>query len=75
MTSTARQPVPLQTGVVVRLNSDAGFGYVRNETGDRQYIFVFGAAIKRAQAGKLAVGQPVRFRISGKDRVDELVAA
>jgi cold shock CspA family protein len=64
---------PLQEGTVVRLNLDAGFGYVRDRKGSHQYIFVFGSALKRAQVKYLSVGKSVHFRVNGKGRVNELV--
>lgn len=63
----------LQEGTVVRLNTDAGFGYVRDAKAERSYIFLFGRAIKHSQVHLLAVGKPVKFRVSGQGRVDELV--
>ena len=65
----------LQSGTVVQLNPSAGFGYVRNQSGDHQYIFVFGTAIRRSVAKSLFVGKSVRFRVSGMGRVDELCVA
>ena len=75
MSNTEIEPSRLQKGVVARLNSRAGFGYVLDQRGDHQYIFVFGSAIKRSLAGKLTTGSPVKFRVSGDGRVDELVIA
>lgn len=63
---------PLQVGTVARLNTNAGFGYVRNEKGDHQYIFVFGSAIKHSNVKNLSVGKAVRFRVTEKGRVEEL---
>ena len=63
----------MQLGVVASLNWEAGFGYVRDQTGTHQYIFIVGKAIKHSQARLLAVGMAVHFRVSGLGRVDELV--
>lgn len=73
MTALKSNSTPLQEGTVARLNPGAGFGYVRDRTGSNEYIFVFGSALKRAQAKNLSVGKTVQFRVSGQGRVDELV--
>ena len=57
-----------QDGVVARLNKAAEFGYVLAEDGQR-YIFVFGYALKRADGGRLNVGQAVRFQLDPQGRV------
>jgi hypothetical protein len=41
--------------------------------GVHRYIFVFGTARKHSEARHLTVGKPVKFRVSGRGRVDELV--
>ena len=63
-----------QTGVVSRLNWDAGLGYVRTDDGRFQFIFVVGKTLPNREARKLTVGQRVRFRLSAPNRVAELVA-
>lgn len=65
----------LQRGTVARLNLSAGFGYVRDESGEHSYIFLVGTAIKHSQVVNLSVGKHVQFRVSGQGRVDELVVA
>lgn len=62
----------LQEGTVARLNPKAGFGYVRDQSGANEYIFVFGFALKHSLAKNLSLGAHVQFRVSGKGRVDEL---
>jgi cold shock CspA family protein len=59
-----------EIGVVDHLDLPAGFGYVRS--GSRRYIFVLGVAIRHSDAGRLRVGSRVRFRVSGRGRVDSL---
>lgn len=68
-------PLTLQSGTVTRLNRDVGFGYVLDQWRLRQYIFVFGAAIKHSQTGQLAVGKPVMFRLGDEGRVEQLIPA
>jgi len=51
----------------------AGFGYVRDQLGANEYIFIFGFALKHSQAENLSVGAHVQFRVSGKGRIDELL--
>ncbi|WP_041930445.1 cold shock domain-containing protein [Methylibium petroleiphilum] len=63
----------LKAGTVASLNQKAGFGYVDDADGQHRYIFVFGTALKHSQARMLTVGKPVKFRVSGHGRVDELV--
>lgn len=63
----------MQRGTVARLNLQAGFGYVQAEDGEHAYIFVVGTALNHSQVRALHVGQPVRFRLSGHARVEELV--
>lgn len=63
----------LQRGSISRLNLAAGFGYVRDAGGEHAYIFLVGTALTHAQVRQLSVGAPVRFRVSGQGRVDELV--
>lgn len=63
----------LQAGTVARINSSAGFGYVRDTQGTRQYIFVLGDAINRLHAAKLRVGKEVKFHVDADGRVDQLV--
>lgn len=65
----------LQPGTVTRLNREAGFGYVSEDGGGHNYIFVVGKAITHRDAGGLFVGKKVRFRVSGIGRVDELSVA
>lgn len=65
----------MQSGVVVRLELLSGFGYVADADGKHFYIFVVGNALSHAEVRKLKVGTAVRFRTSGRGRVDELVAA
>lgn len=67
--------VNLQQGTVARLDSRAGFGYVRDAKGENSYIFLIGKAIKHAQVRKLSIGKPVSFRVSGQGHVDEVVVA
>lgn len=64
----------LQHGTVARLNRDAGFGYVRDAKGQHSFIFLVGKALSHSQGRALCVGKPVRFRVSGQGRVDELVS-
>lgn len=64
----------LQPGTIVRLNLDAGFGYVRDASAENCFIFVVGLALKHSQMRKLSVGSLVMFRVSGQGRVDELHA-
>lgn len=73
MTALNLTAAPLQEGTVARLNPKAGFGYVRDQPGDNEYIFVFGSALKHSQAKNLSVGKAVHFRVSGQGRVDELL--
>ena len=73
MTTLNLSAVPMQEGTVARLNLKAGFGYVRDQSGENEYIFIIGFALKNSQAKNLSVGAPVRFRVSGKGRVDELL--
>lgn len=63
-----------RSGTIVRLNVAAGFGYVREVTGLGTYIFLVGLALRHSEVHLLAVGRPVRFALSGKGRVDALVA-
>ena len=72
MTTLSSTTSPLQAGTVVRLNPNAGFGYVRDQKGDHQYIFVFGTTIRRSVAKSLSIGMAVHFRVSGQGKVDEL---
>lgn len=72
MQSTAEQE-GLQPGTVERLNLSAGFGYVRDATGEFCYIFVVGTALTHADARRLVVGKHVKFRLSGGRRVEEVV--
>jgi cold shock CspA family protein len=65
----------LQSGTVARLELAAGFGYVRNATGDHNYIFIVGKAKTHAQVRKLAVGAPVSFSVSRQVHVNGIVAA
>lgn len=65
----------LKGGTVASLNQKAGFGYVDDDDGVHRYIFVFGTALKHSQARTLTVGKPVKFRVSGEGRVDELVVS
>ena len=67
--------VLLQQGTVARMNPSAGFGYVRDASGTHNYIFVVGKALKHSQARALTVGKSVKFRVSGKGQVEELVIA
>ena len=55
------------------MNASAGFGYVRDKRGLRQYIFVLGDAIERLRGEKLRVGKEVRFHVDADGRVDQLV--
>ena len=73
MTTLNWNAVPLQDGTVARLNPKAGFGYVRDQSGANEYIFVFGFSLKHSQAKNLSIGAHVQFRVSGKGRVDELL--
>lgn len=73
MTTLNLSAIPLQEGTVARLNPKAGFGYVRDQSGANEYIFVFGFALQHSQAKKLSIGAHVQFRVSGKGRVDELL--
>ena len=73
MTILNLSALPLQEGTVARLNSKAGFGYVRDQSGANEYIFIIGFALKQSQAKNLSVGAHVKFRVSGKGRVDELL--
>ena len=73
MTTLNLSALPLQEGTVTRLNPKAGFGYVRDQSGANEYIFVFGFALKHSQAKKLFMGAHVQFRVSGKGRIDELL--
>ena len=73
MTTLNLSAEPLQEGTVVRLNPKAGFGYVRDQAGANEYIFVFGFALKHSQAKNLSIGAHVQFRVSGKGRVGELM--
>jgi cold shock protein len=63
----------MQDGTIVRLNRGAGFGYVRDRSGARQYIFVIGSAINRNDARALSEGRPVRFRLDPGGEIRELV--
>jgi cold shock CspA family protein len=63
----------LRPGTVARLNVNAGFGYVRDASGQDSYIFLLGRALKWARVKELKVGTAVLFRTSGQGRVDELV--
>ncbi len=63
----------MQQGTIARLNADAGFGYVRDASGEHSFIFVVGKAITHAEARRLSVGAEVQFRVSGQGRVDELI--
>jgi CspA family cold shock protein len=74
-TSPARKVASFQQGVVSRLNRSAEFGYVSDRQGEHVYIFVFGSALPRREAARLAEGSRVKFRVSGEGRVDELVLA
>lgn len=73
--SRLAQAPHMQHGVVVRLNLLSGFGYVADAEMSHFYIFVVGKALNHAEARKLKVGMSVRFRTSGRGRVDELIAA
>ena len=73
MTTLNLSAEPLQEGTVARLNPKAGFGYVRDQAGANEYIFIVGFALKHSQAKNLSVGAHVQFRVSGKGRVDELL--
>lgn len=73
MTTLNLSAVPMQEGTVARLNPKAGFGYVRDQSGANEYIFIFGFALKHSQAKNLSIGEPVQFRVSGQGRVDELL--
>ena len=73
MTTLNLSAEPLQEGTIARLNTKAGFGYVRDQAGVNEYIFVFGFALKHAEAKNLSIGAHVQFRVSGKGRVDELL--
>lgn len=65
----------MQQGFVHRLELEHGFGYVADATREKFYIFVVGKALTHTEIRRLAVGMPVRFRVSGRGRVDELRAA
>lgn len=73
MTTLNLSAEPLQEGTVVRLNTKAGFGYVRDQAGANEYIFIYGFALKHSQAKNLSIGAHVQFRVSGKGRIDELL--
>ena len=73
MTTLNLSAIPRQVGTVARLNPKAGFGYVRDQSGANEYIFIFGFALKHSQAQNLSIGEHVQFRVSGKGRVDELL--
>ena len=73
MNTSNLSAAPLQEGTVARLNTKAGFGYVRDHSGSNEYIFVFGFAIKHSQAKNLSIGAHVQFRVSGQGRIDELL--
>ena len=75
MTTSSFTKASMQNGTIARLNPAAGFGYVSDQSGHHQYIFVFGYAIKHAMAKSLFVGKAVHFRVSGAGRVDELLDA
>lgn len=62
------------SGTIVRLNVAAGFGYVREVTGQGTYIFLVGLALRHSEVRLLAVGRPVRFALSGNGRIDALGA-
>lgn len=70
---TAVAPTSLQHGSIVRLNADAGFGYVRDAAGRHCYIFVVPRAISHTQFRRLHIGWSVLFRVSDQARVDELI--
>lgn len=61
-----------QRGTISRLNLAAGFGYVRDATGENAYTFLTGAALPHSKACRLALGLPVEFRLMGRGRVEEL---
>ena len=73
MTTLNLSAVPMQEGTVARLNPKAGFGYVRDQSGANEYIFIFGFALKHSQAKNLSVGKVVHFQVSGQGRVDKLL--
>ena len=62
-----------QTGKVVRLEPELGFGYVSNAAGTHRYIFVVGLDISNREAARLRVGSHVRFDLVGQGRVERLV--
>jgi hypothetical protein len=58
-----------QMGKVVRIGPERRFGYVKNASGSRTYIFVVGHSITHRDAAKLQVGSDVRFDVTEKDTV------
>ena len=70
---TERTVSALQSGIVSKINRGAGFGYVQDEGGVHQYIFVFGDAIKRSETKDLNVGKPVRFEVNVDGRIEQLL--
>ncbi len=71
-TCTMKQ-TEMQQGTIARMNAGAGFGYVRDASGEHSFIFIVGKALTHADARRLSVGAEVQFRVSGQGRVDELV--
>lgn len=62
-----------QPGTITRLDLDAGLGYVSDAGLQHAYIVVIGKTLTNREARKLFVGKKVLFRLSGSDRVVELV--
>lgn len=70
MSSSDVMPSQWQTGAVVRLNTAAGFGYVRKQPGQGTFIFVVVRALRHSEALRLGVGTAVRFRKSTDGCID-----
>lgn len=71
--SSPLEPAPRQSGTILRLNVDAGFGYVHDERKQNAFIFILGKAIRFADARGLEVGERVSFRVDSQGRVSELL--
>lgn len=64
-----------QLGVVIRINKDAGFGYVRDGQTEHTYIFVVERSLSHRTMQQLRVGSSVWFKLDEQNRVVNLVLA